>query len=178
MVNFVNNGTTMLGSGTLTNGVATFSSTTLGANNYSITAVYLGDATHSGSTSSAQPLTITAPSTGEPQIAVTVASSGVQSTGVDYVNLKIANTGKGPANNIKITLMVLLPLSGPGFPKLDSANPTPISVGTLQAGQSTTVKILVDAPATVTRFIVGEGGTVMDYNGKTFGWASAQLASN
>jgi trimeric autotransporter adhesin len=45
------NGTTLLGSGTLTNGVGTFSTTTLPVGNNSITAQYSGDGTFTSSTS-------------------------------------------------------------------------------------------------------------------------------
>ena len=58
------NGSTTLGTGTLnSSGVATFTSTTLAPNTCSITAVYAGDSGYSGSTSTAQPLTVAAVST-------------------------------------------------------------------------------------------------------------------
>ena len=46
-------GTTMLGTGTVSGGTASFSTTTLSVGTHSITAVYSGDATYSGATSSA-----------------------------------------------------------------------------------------------------------------------------
>jgi hypothetical protein len=53
------NGATVLGSGTLdANGIATFSSTTLAAGAYSVTAVYLADNVYSSVTSAPQALTI------------------------------------------------------------------------------------------------------------------------
>jgi hypothetical protein len=53
------NGATVVGRGTLdANGIATFSSTTLAAGAYSVTAVYLGDNVYSSVTSALQALTI------------------------------------------------------------------------------------------------------------------------
>ena len=58
-VTFADNATT-IGTGTLTSGKATFTTTTLAVGSHSITAAYGGAATFSSSTSAAQPLTITA----------------------------------------------------------------------------------------------------------------------
>jgi hypothetical protein len=57
-VNFYNNGSTLLGSGTVSGGTATFSSSTLAVGSYSVTAAYSGDSNYSPNTSSAQSLTI------------------------------------------------------------------------------------------------------------------------
>ena len=46
-------GTTVLGTGTVSGGTASFSTTTLSVGTHSITAVYSGDATYNGATSSA-----------------------------------------------------------------------------------------------------------------------------
>src|SRR5205085_1385158 len=61
-------GTTTLGSGTLSGGVATFSTAALSAGTHSITAVYGADANDNGSTSSAlsqvvNPVTVTSTTT-------------------------------------------------------------------------------------------------------------------
>jgi hypothetical protein len=57
-VNFYNNGSTLLGTGAVSSGVATFSSSTLAAGSYSITASYSGDSNYNPNTSSAQLLTV------------------------------------------------------------------------------------------------------------------------
>jgi sugar lactone lactonase YvrE len=57
-VTFYNNGSVKLGSGTLSGGVATFSSSTLAAGSYSVTAAYLGDSNYNAATSSPQSLTV------------------------------------------------------------------------------------------------------------------------
>jgi hypothetical protein len=56
-----NSGTNALGTGTLNaSGIATYTTSTLAPNNYSLTAAYGGDATYSSSTSAAGTLTVTA----------------------------------------------------------------------------------------------------------------------
>ncbi len=55
------NGSADLGSGTVSSGVATFTTTSLPAGTDSITAVYSGDSSFAGSTSSAVQVTVTAP---------------------------------------------------------------------------------------------------------------------
>ena len=57
-VTFYNNGTTVLGTGTVNAGTASFSSSTLTAGSYSITAAYSGDSNYSPETSGAQSLTV------------------------------------------------------------------------------------------------------------------------
>jgi hypothetical protein len=57
-VNFYNNGSALLGTGTVSGGVATFSSSTLAPGSFSITASYSGDSNYNPNTSSAQLLTV------------------------------------------------------------------------------------------------------------------------
>ena len=59
IVTFYDNGSTMLGTGTLTGGVTTFTTTTLPLGSNSITAVYSGDTDFSTSTSVAVSQTVT-----------------------------------------------------------------------------------------------------------------------
>ena len=56
-------GTTSLGTGTLSNGTATFSTSSLGAGGHSITAIYGGNASYGGSTSTGLAQTVNAAST-------------------------------------------------------------------------------------------------------------------
>jgi hypothetical protein len=68
-----NNGTTVLGTGTVSGlGVATLTSTTLAVGTYSVVAVYSGDALYATSSSSAQALTVAAPT---PAPTVTLAAA-------------------------------------------------------------------------------------------------------
>ncbi len=173
-VNFMN-GAALLGSAALNgSGVAVFSSATLAAGSYSVTADYSGDNTYSPSQSSPQPLTIG--TTGEPQFTWSVTSSGVQSPGVLYVNLKVVNTGTGLAANGKVTALAFRTITGTGTATMDPGSPPlPIALGNLGVGQSATVRILVDAPATIVRFTVTETGTVMDAQTKSYSYSSSEL---
>ena len=66
-------GTTVLGPGTVSNGTASFSTTTLSVGTHSITAVYSGDATYNGATSSAVSQVVQ--TIGGPQPTFSVAST-------------------------------------------------------------------------------------------------------
>ena len=59
-VNFMS-GDTLLGTGTLYGGIATYSTSSLGVGNYSVTAVYPGDVNFSGSSSTSSALSVAAP---------------------------------------------------------------------------------------------------------------------
>ncbi|MBS0367502.1 MAG: Ig-like domain repeat protein [Proteobacteria bacterium] len=72
------NGATTLGSASLNGaGIATFSSSTLAAGNYSVTAVYGGDANNTGSTSSAVALTVTSPPPPAPTVSLSVSPTSI-----------------------------------------------------------------------------------------------------
>jgi hypothetical protein len=72
------NGSSMLGSADLNgSGVATFTSSTLAAADYSVTAAYQGDANNAASTSSAAALTITTPAPAAPTVTVSVAPATI-----------------------------------------------------------------------------------------------------
>jgi len=60
-VTFYNNGSTVLGSGTVSGGIATFSTSTLAVGSYSITAAYSGDSNYNPNTSGALTLTVSPP---------------------------------------------------------------------------------------------------------------------
>ena len=72
-VTFYNNGSTVLGAGSVSGGTATFSSSTLAAGSYSITAAYSGDSNYNSSTSSPQSLTVN-------QATATVTLGGLSQT--------------------------------------------------------------------------------------------------
>jgi Bacterial Ig-like domain (group 3)/FG-GAP-like repeat len=73
-VNFLD-GTTSLGTGTLTSGIATYTTTALAAGSHSVTAVYSGDAAFSPSTSSSLTITVTAPPPPAAAFAITLANA-------------------------------------------------------------------------------------------------------
>ncbi len=72
------NGSTVLGSGTLNgSGVASFSSSTLAAGSYSVTAAYQGDSSNAASSSSATSLAITTASAPAPTVTISVAPTSI-----------------------------------------------------------------------------------------------------
>jgi len=79
-VNFFDNGTTSLGSGTLGSGTASLALTTLAVGAHSITATYVGDATHDPSTSSPA-ASVTVTSTTTTTLAAKVNGSAIPSAG-------------------------------------------------------------------------------------------------
>ena len=73
------NGSTELGTGTLTSGVATYTATSLPTGTDSVTAVYSGDDTYNGSTSAILVITVTAAALMETTTTLTVSSTSIQS---------------------------------------------------------------------------------------------------
>jgi large repetitive protein len=83
-VNFYNNGSTLLGTGAVSSGVATFSSSTLAAGSYSITASYSGDSNYNPNTSSALSLTVYLP----PAIMTSPSFGHHVDLGIDHLHLE------------------------------------------------------------------------------------------
>ncbi|WP_137873638.1 Ig-like domain repeat protein [Rhodococcus sp. Q] len=97
-VEFADNGT-VLGTGTIDNGTATYSWTPTAAQPYSITAKYLGDATHAQSTSAPQTGTVTAAPTA-PGAPTNLAANPATVTAGGTVTI----TGKAEADsNVTVT---------------------------------------------------------------------------
>lgn len=117
-----NNGATVLGTGTLdATGAAAFSTTSLVAGNYSITAAYGGDSNFSPSTSSAVPLTVVTPP--PPDFTISLAQSsatftfGTAGTISDGINVTSVNGFNQP-----------VALSCSGAPQFATCSVTPASV--------------------------------------------------
>jgi hypothetical protein len=130
-------GTTMLGSGTLSAGVATYSTSSLAAGSHSITAIYSGDSNFLAVTSSITTETIENFTIGVPTGGATTAtaSPGGQATYSFAVNPPSGATFAGP-----ITFTVTgLPA---GATATFSPNPVPAGAG------NTTVTMTVTVPST------------------------------
>ena len=124
-------------------------------------------------------LTVTAATGGEPAISIKSLDQGDQS-GVFYVDLQITNAGTGDAVKVSITQLTLRTLSGTGNVTYDTtmSPPLPNAIGSLSAGASTTIRLFLDVPSTVTRFSVAEAGTAMDGAGVALNFASSQALFN
>jgi len=130
-------------------------------------------ATLNGITSNTAVLTVTVPS-GEPAVTITLLDQSSTGPGF-YVDLQVTNTGVGPASNLSINQITFRTLGGTGT--VTQVSPAlPIAVGALAPSASTTIRVFLNVPSTVTRFSMGEAGTVQDTNATTFNYAWPAVA--
>jgi hypothetical protein len=99
-----------------------------------------------------------------PKLTGSIGLKGWQSANVMFVNLKIANTGTGNAQNIVINNFAFKTLAGSGTVTYNTSlsPPSPITIGNLNAGESKIIMLYLNVPSTVFRFSISEGGTVQD----------------
>jgi hypothetical protein len=109
---------------------------------------------------------------GTPKISIHIAAVGVVSGKRKFVDLTIANTGTGNARQLTVDLIALIPLKGLGIPKL--ATPIPIAVGSLDAGTSRTVRVLMDVPTAVKRISITEIGRFKNVKGQLGAYVESQ----
>ena len=136
------NGSTLLGTGTLSGGVATFMTTSLTTGTYSITAKYLGDSNFTGSTS--------------PVVNVTVAATANSTTTVTF-------SPSAPSYGTSVTLTATVAASGTGTgTPTGSVNfyngTTLLGSGTVNSGVATLV---------TTTLPVGTNAITAQYSGDT-----------
>ena len=134
-----NNGATALGSGTLDgSGTATFSSSSLMAGSYSVTAVYSGDSTFTASTSSPVPLTVTAAP--PPDFGIALAQP---SATITYGTMATINDGINVTSSNGFNQAVALSCSG--APQFASCSVAPASVTPSGSTPGTsTLKVMTD----------------------------------
>ncbi|HLK20429.1 MAG TPA: hypothetical protein VKT81_15845, partial [Bryobacteraceae bacterium] len=89
-----------------------------------------------------------------------VVNKGSVSPGVRFYDVQISNQGPGNASSVAITQLPLSTLSGTGT--VTNMTTLPIAVGDIAAGSSTTIRVTLGVPATVTRFRLGESGTLQN----------------
>lgn len=113
---------------------------------------------------------------GQPRLSGTIAAKGVQDSGVRFIDLRLTNTGTGHARNINLNQVILRTLSGSGTVTYNtSLSPAlPSSVGNLDVGASTTIRLYVNVPSTVTRFSLTENGVVQDVAGTSVNYSIGQ----
>lgn len=88
-------------------------------------------------------------------------------------HLTITNTGPGTALNASIDSLALRVLGGSGA--VSHASALPFSLGDLAAGASLTRRILLNVPATVTRFSLTEGGALTNGIGSSLTYSTSQV---
>jgi hypothetical protein len=180
---FYNNGSTFLGSGTVSGGTATFSSSTLAAGSYSITAYYSGDSNYNPNTSSPLsltvypvPATITSPTSPSTLTsAATTFSWNTVSGSVTY-GLNVGTTGIGSADLVNIG-----PLSGTSVTVNLPTNGTPIYVrlwtiynGTGYLYNDYTYTEFTQSPAVIT---IPTNGSTLTTAATTFTWSPGPVGT-
>jgi hypothetical protein len=109
---------------------------------------------------------------GQPRLYAKVVAQG-RTAGALFADVQFTNTGTGNARNLTISQIAFRTLSGTGTVSLNSTS-VPIALGSLDVGTSTTVRLFLNVPSTVTRFGVIEGGTVNDVIGTNYSFSVAQ----
>lgn len=144
---------------TTLNGVAITSTTVFAIGPNVVTFSFSDAAGHVGTATSV--VTVVA---GRPQLSVSLASSvGSPQPGQRLVSLRVINNGTGYALNASAALGSLRTLMGSGAVTLVSGLPAVLP--NLAPGETTTIQILLNVPATVRRFAITEGFTVNDHTG-------------
>jgi len=93
-------------------------------------------------------------------LSAAVTNKALVSPGVRFYDIQISNQGPGNAFGVGITQLPLSTLSGTGT--VTNMTSLPIAVGDIAAGSSKTVRVTLGVPATVTRFRLGENGTLQN----------------
>ncbi len=116
-------------------------------------------------------------SLGLPRIAGTFMAKGRDASGAFYVDVRLTNTGTGNARNLSISQLPLRTLLGSGtVTQNTSLSPLlPLAIGNLDVGASTTIRLILNVPSTVTKFSVTESGPVQDVGGTAYSYSTAQV---
>jgi uncharacterized repeat protein (TIGR01451 family) len=144
---------------------------------YTITYSYSGDSLLSAATNSSATLTVN--TGGEPQITLKSAATGTIN-GNFYVDLQVTNIGTGVARNVTVSSLLFRTVMGTGTVALNTAlSPVlPDNLGSLNVGGSITVRLYVNAPTTVTLFMMTDNGSFMDVAGKTLAFSAGQAITH
>jgi hypothetical protein len=140
---------------------------------YPVTYSYAGDSLLSTAMDNSTTLTVNAG--GEPQLTAKTIGSGT-TNGNFYEDVHIVNTGTGVASNVTINSVTFKTLLGTGSVTLNTAlSPgLPDNLGSFNVGAGVTVRLYLNVPMGVTRFLMSETGAVSDVTSKTFSYSSAQ----
>jgi hypothetical protein len=113
---------------------------------------------------------------GTPRITGSAAGIGTDASGAFYVNVVLTNTGTGNAQNLQIKTLTIRTLSGTGTVTYNTTvSPAlPLALGNLGVGGSTTNKIYLNVPSTVTRISITESGPVQDLAGNDYDYSTAE----
>jgi VCBS repeat-containing protein len=149
------------------NGVDVTASTQFGIGTTAVTFRYRNSSGQIGTATSYVNLIV-----GTISISNSITGKGVDASGNYYVDLTITNTGTGYAMNLAITESSFRTLTGTGTVSL--LNPGSIAAGNLEAGTSTTIRILLSRPVSVKRFSFTQNMTFTDVTGVKLSTSSSQ----
>ena len=104
---------------------------------------------------------------GIPWITGRLGDNGRDAAGRFFVDVTLANSGNGPARQVRLSKVSFLTLAGWGSVQYDTgqSGALPIAIGPLDVGASTTVRLYLNVPRTVVRFLVVETGVVETVTG-------------
>jgi len=110
--------------------------------------------------------------TGRPVLSATMTE---QSRSGSNLSLQIVfrNTGSEPAVNVTIRGLDARVLAGSGTVVVSSPT-TPVSLGNLAPGATTSLQVSLSVPSTVTRLTLTESGSLQDARGTTYAFSLAQ----
>jgi hypothetical protein len=111
-----------------------------------------------------------------PQVGVSLTNQGAQSPGIYFFDLQLTNGGPGVAQATDLSQFSYLTIGGTGQVTYDTnlSPPVPVDVDSLAPGASSTVRIYLDVPATITQFTINFSGTAQDIVGTTYDFANTQ----
>jgi cephalosporin-C deacetylase-like acetyl esterase len=109
-----------------------------------------------------------------PRLSATVVATGVEG-GQFYVDLRFANTGPNTALGITVSTLSLRTLSGTG--SVTAASALPLDVGDIAAASSRTIRVLLNRPASATRFSMSEGGQFRNQIGSSLTFSLSQAVA-
>jgi hypothetical protein len=125
--------------------------------------VYNGDGNFNGSTSPILVQTVN-PASGAAVISDVVTNQNTRRREAPFVDVTFTNTGTGTAFNTKVVRVTFNTLSGRGSVSLNTrlTHELPASLGTLNPGNSITMRFFLKLPDTVKQFSMTEGGSFRD----------------
>jgi len=113
---------------------------------------------------------------GSPSLALNIANKGRDLDGSFWVDLRLTNTGTGHARNVNVASLTLQMLTGTGAVSYNAARsgPLPMAIGSLDVGETRTVRLYLNVPATILRFSITEGVTLQNVIGTTLTLSAGQ----
>jgi uncharacterized membrane protein len=110
---------------------------------------------------------------GSPRLSGSIGTKSTTGTTMT-LNLQLTNFGPGPAANVTITAITAKTISGSGTVTL-TAPVLPYTVGNLGVSGSATVSVILDVPATVSRFSLTQSGSVQDAGSNSYNYATSEI---